>query len=159
MPDETIRFGLRRYPLMVVFFLGGGVGFITWSGNVDHPIFLFPLGRREPAAASTVMFLVGIASLIYVAAVSYIRFVRRPVVVLGENAISIPTGEFGLRRVMLRKGDIESVRVDGPRAGGWRTCHIRHRGGALALRSSQLPSDEAFFRICKRLEALAQTSY
>ena len=154
MSREEIRFGLRRYPLAMAIFGGGSIAFLSWSRTIERPTFVFPFGRLDPASASHVFALVGIAAGFYGALMTYIRFVRRPVVALGDGEISIPVGEFGHKAITLRKGDVVSVRQDGPRRGGWRTCYVQHRGGTLAVRSSQVPSDEAFFKICERIKAL-----
>lgn len=154
MAEEQIRFGLRRYPLAVAFFVGGGIGFMAWSRMIQRPTFVFPFGTLDPATARPLLLAVGMAGILYAVVISYIRFVRRPAIRLGEDAVSIPVGEFGLSAVTIRAGEVLHVDVGARRFGGWRTCHVSHRGGTLALRSSQLPDDEAFFRVCTKLEAL-----
>lgn len=154
MAEEEIRFGLRRYPLAVVFFVGGGIGFTAWSRMIERPTFVFPFGTLDPATARPLLLAVGVAAILYAAVISYIRFVRRPAIRLGKDAVSIPVGELGLSVVTIRAGQVLRVDVGARRVGGWRTCAVSHRGGTLALRSSQLPDDEAFFRVCRKLEAL-----
>lgn len=138
----------------MALFVGGGAGFLAWGQRVDGPTFLFPLGRVDAATAATYLSIVGLAALAYAGVLAFVRHVRRPVVVLAEDEVSIPMGEFGQRTVTLRAGDVLSC-LEGPRSrGGWRTFRIRHRGGELPLRSSQLPDDEAFARICDRVRKL-----
>src|SRR5690349_18542310 len=144
---REIRFGLRRYWFALALFGGVGLGFVAWSRTIERPTFVFPFGRLDPENASLVVLIVGLVAIAYAIAMSYVRFVKRPVVVLGDGEVRIPQGELALTTVTLRTGDVLAVRIDGPRRGGWRTCHVRHRGGILALRSSQLPSDDAFFEI------------
>jgi hypothetical protein len=156
MDSEDIPFGLRRYWLALGLFSLGGAGFVAWSRTVDAPMFVFPFGRLDAENASLVLLLVGVAALLYTGALVYLRFVKRPVVALRADSITIPLGEFAQTSVTLRAGDVLSVRQDGPRAGGWRTCHVQHRGGLLMVRSSALPSDEAYFKVCERLSAFAK---
>lgn len=155
MEPEDIPFGIRRYPLAMVFFVGGGLGMIAWGQSVDAPMFVFPFGRLDATNASLVLSVIGVVAVLLACVMSYMRFVKRPVVALREDSISIPVGEFAQTTVTLRAGDVLSVQEGDARAGGWRTCRVRHRGGELALHSSSLPSDEAFFKICERLRALA----
>jgi hypothetical protein len=158
MTPREIPFGLRRYPLMVVVFGVLGAGFIAWSRSIERPTYVFPFGVLDPDNASLVLCAVGIASLVYLAVMTYVRFVRRPVIVLAEDAITLPQGEFGQTKVTLRAGDVVTVRQEGPRAGGWRSCYVQSRSGEVVVRSSQLPDDESYFEVCKRLEALASPS-
>ena len=154
MKQEEIRFGFRRFALMLVMFTGGGLGFISWSRSVDGPTYVFPLGRLDADSASLVLCIVGVASLLYAGAIAYVRFVRRPVVILGDSEVSLPLGEFGGAVIVLRSGDVLGVQREGPRRGGWYTCHVRERQRVVALRSSKLPDDDAFFRVCAALEKL-----
>ena len=154
MDSEDIPFGLRRYWLALALFGGGGAGFIAWSRTVTEPMFLFPFGRLEADSASMVLLAIGAGSLVYACALVYLRFAKRPVVALRADSVTVPLGEFARTSVTLRAGDVLSVRQEGPRAGGWRSCHIRHRGGELLVRSSALPNDDAYFRVCERLTAL-----
>jgi hypothetical protein len=154
--SEDIPFGMRRYWLALGLFSLGGAGFIAWSRTVDEPTFVFPFGRLGAENARLVLLLVGVGALLYTGALVYLRFVKRPVVALRADSITIPHGEFAQTSVTLRPGDVLSVRQDGPRAGGWRTCHVQYRGGVLMVRSSALPSDEAYFRVCERLSAFVK---
>ena len=157
MPAEDIPFGMRRYRLGIAMFVLGGAGFLVWSRSIVRPTFVFPFGQREAPTAQLVLGAIGVLSIALGAVLVYVRFVKRPVVALREDSITVPVGEFGGTNVTLRAGDVLNVQEDGPRAGGWRTCRVRHRSGELLVQSSQLPSDEAFFTICERLRAL-QTS-
>ena len=158
MDPKQIRYGPRRFWLALAFFAACGVGFIAWSQAIDGPTYVFPFGRLSPESARLVLLLVGIAGLLYAIVMNYVRFVRRPVVVLGEGEVSIPVGEFGASAVVLRTGDVLAVRIGDPRRGGWRTCHVDHRRGVLTVRSSQLPSDEAFVRICDALRPVRRST-
>jgi hypothetical protein len=151
---REIRFGLRRYPLMVPVFGALGAGFVYWSRSVDRPTFVFPFGTLDPENASLAFLFVGIAAFAYLAIMSYVRFVLRPVVVLGEGVITLPQGEFGQRNVTLCAGSVTSVRQSAPRAGGWRTCYVEHTLGRATLHSSQLPDDESYFAVCEALDGL-----
>ncbi len=141
---------------MLGVFGGLGLGMIAWSRGIDRPTFVFPLGMLDPAEARLALVAVGIAALLYIAFTSHVRFVRRPTVLLRDDEVTLPQGEFGLTAVTLRAGDVLSVREGPARAGGWRSCYVRHRGGMAVVRSSQVPSDEAFDEICKRLDSLSR---
>lgn len=151
-----IPFGMRRFRLALVLFFGGGFGFIGWSRTVDSPMFIFPLGRLDAEDARLALLVVGVLATTYAATLAYLRFVKRPRVVLRKSSITIPIGEFATTTIKLAKGDVLDVREDGPKPGGWRTCHVRYRGGTFALRSSQVPSDDDFFEICARLRTFQQ---
>ena len=153
MAEERIRFGHRRYPLLVAMFGAGGVGFMAWSQRIVAPTFVFPLGTLEPQDARVAFFGVGCAALVYIAVVTYMRFVRRPEVVLAEDEVTIPVGEFGGGDVTLRRGEVVGV-DDQTRRSGWRVLHVAHRGGELLVQSSQLPDDAAYERIRDKLREL-----
>src|SRR4051812_22089562 len=104
-----IRYGLRRYPLMVVIFVAAAIGFSVWASQIDKPTFVFPLGRLAPEDARVAVFGVAALAAGYVVAMTYVRFVRRPVVVLEKGRATIPLGEFGLRTVTLQKGDVMEI--------------------------------------------------
>ncbi len=149
-----IRYGLRRYSLLVAVFGILGTGMLVWAQRVTEPTFVFPFGRLGPETASWVLSAVGLCAYAYVLAVSYVRFVRHPHVIVGKKKIEIPIGEFGGGRVLLRSGDV--FRVDEQRTrGGWRVLHVRHRGGNFILSSAQLPDDDAFDRVRDKLYQLA----
>lgn len=154
MATETIPFGLRRYKLGIGIFLVGGLGFVGWSFSIDAPMFVFPLGHLEASEARVVIGAIGVLALAYTAALSYLKFVMKPTVVLRKRSIAIPTGEFAQRTVTLRAGDVASVREGAPTAGGWRTCHVQHRGGTLVVHSAKLPDDASYFKVRDHLQSL-----
>ena len=145
MATRNIRFGMRRYPLAMLLFSSAGAGFCVWSQRISKPTFVFPFGTLDPESASTVLMGVGVMAIVYCLVLSYMRFVRQPVVSLGAKNITIPLGEFASSRVTVHRGEVLRVRQEGPGAGGWRTCHVEHRGGTFVLRSSQVPSDDDYF--------------
>lgn len=148
-----LRYGLRRYPLLVVLFLGAAVGLSLWANGIERPTFVFPLGRLEPHDARIALFGVASLAVLYVGAASYIRFVRRPAIVLEKGRATIPLGEFGLRSITLEKGDVVEL-VDETRRGGWRGVHVRHPRGTFSLWSSQLGSDSDYDRVRTKLDTL-----
>lgn len=153
--EQRIRYGLRRYPLLVVVFLAASIGFVVWSRSIDGPTYVFPLGTLAPDAARAVLSGVAAAAALYVAAISYVRFWRRPEVILGEDAITLPVGEFGSRTVTVRRGEV--LRIDlGTHAGGWQSARVLYTGGELTVYSNQLPDDGAFHRVYDALVALAK---
>ena len=155
MAPIEIPYGLRRYPFAVSLLGGGGLGFFYWSAHVNAPTFVFPLGRLDPPTARVVLAADGVAALLYVAAITFVRFVRRPVVRLAPDEITLPVGEFGGSTLTIRRGDVLAVTESGPRLGGWMTCHVRHRGGQHDIPSSQLPSDADFHRVVEHVQGLA----
>ena len=148
-----LRYGLRRYPLLVVMFLGLAAVLSAWASGIDKPTFVFPFGRLEPSEARTTIFVVAGLAVTYVAVASYIRFVRRPMILLQKGRATIPLGEFGLRTITLEKGDVLELR-DETRRGGWRGVHILHARGAFVVWSSQLANDGDYDRLRKKLDTL-----
>lgn len=148
-----LRYGLRRYVWVLTFGALAVVGFAAWGARVTGPTYVFPFGRLPPDEARTVLFAIAGLVAMYIGFLSYLRYVRKPVVVLGSGSITVPVGEFGLRAVTLRRGDV--VSIDERRApGGWRTLRVQHRGGILFVGSNQLASDQDFVRVHEHIRAL-----
>jgi hypothetical protein len=157
-PPERIPFGLRRYPLLVLVFPGCALLFVYWSARVHGPTYVFPLGvRDEDFARLYLRWVVPTLVLSYLAFVTYVRFVRRPAVVLEANQISLPIGEFGWRTITIHRGSVLETQ-ESTRRGGWRSIQVRTSAGVAALRSSMLPSDEAYWRIVERLRELQRSA-
>lgn len=153
MVEEEIPYGLRRAPLMLVMFFGGGAGFIVWGQTIDEPTFLFPLGRLPPDSARLYLSVVGLACIAYAGFVLYVRLVRRPRVRIGKGEVTLMLGELASRTLTLRRGDVRALHEVRTR-GGWRTCHVALAQGEALVHSSHLPNDAAYERICAALRDL-----
>jgi hypothetical protein len=155
---QEIPYGHRRYGLMVALFGVGGVGFIIWGQSVEKPMFLFPFGRVSPETAAVVLPVIGVATLLYLAALSYVRFFKRPKVLLKKTAVVLPFGEFAQHTVTLRRDAVFEVEELPKRTGGWRTLRIRHQEGVTLMYSSQLPDDKTFELIADHVRKLLRSA-
>jgi hypothetical protein len=86
---------------------------------------------------------------------TYVKLVRRPHVEIGEGRVLIPVGEFGLRTVELRAGDVVSVQ-DTATAGGWRQLRIVAMPHVIDVPSARLPDDASYARVKDAVTALVR---
>lgn len=150
------RYGIRRFAWLVVFL--GGIATVAagWASKLDRPTRIFPLGTLPPEQARRVVFaIVGLIAA-YLLFMAYLRFVRKPAVVVEKTSLTVPQGEFGIRSVVLKKGDV--LDLDDHKRSRWKAVHVRHSAGTFTLWASQLPSDADYEKVRSKLSALCRRS-
>lgn len=152
--EVRIPYGLRRYRLMVAVFGAFGAMLAWLAATVTEPSFVWPLGVLPPTTARIAYGCAAAAALAYIAAVSWVRFVRRPTVLLAPDRLEVPIGEFGTGTAAILHGSVRKHAVT-TSAAGWRRLTVVHDGGVVAVQAAQLPDEGAFDAVVEHVRRLA----
>jgi hypothetical protein len=148
---KEFRFGTRGYPLVALLSATCCVLSLYASQIPTGSVRFRYIGMVREETAQHIFLLMGVLAFVYLAALSYLRFIKRPVVRLKKKEISLRLGAFAESQLVLRPGEVLEIRELSKADGGWAVCEIHHQGGIDLLRAKKLPDQQAYVKVREHL--------